>query len=162
MTDPSFVDAAVEAFDGVARAFGLELVDRAEGEWFASVVWSRAERGSSHRLRVTDDRRDLVVEVFVDVPLPDPVPPDLSVLVRGDALSLPLWAIVEAAGDDTDLAGRGAARRERLPDLARAVERWAGPFLGQDEPGVDAVAAVVGQRQWEWSEEGRRARRWLP
>lgn len=62
-----FVEDVQRAFGGVVEEHGLALVDSKDTEWYASVEWARG----TIRLRVTDDRRDNITEVFVSKPADD-------------------------------------------------------------------------------------------
>lgn len=158
VTADEFVPTARAAFESVVSALGLEYVSSTDSEWGASVEWQL----DGVALRVTDDRRDRLIEVFVRRPARAGELETASLLWRADTISLPLWAIVEATGASTGFYLSGASRLDRLPEYARAVEDYAIPFLVDPEHPIDDVVAVVKQRNWEWSDEGRRARRWLP
>ncbi|HKY16616.1 MAG TPA: hypothetical protein VJM33_16950 [Microthrixaceae bacterium] len=153
-----FVPAVLSAFEAVVGAVGLELVDTADDEWWASVEW----RLDEVLLTVTDDRRDRLIEVFVTRPATPGERETASLLLHGETISLPLWAMVEAAGTAPSFALGGESRLNRLPEYALAVEEYAIPFVLDPDRPIDDIVAVVKQRNWESSDEGRRARRWLP
>ncbi len=146
-----FVEAAGSAFSGLASEYGWALGEASESEWFASVDWLHAEQ----TLSVSDDRRDRVVEVHFSRP----------VGLRKDRVALPLWAVVEAAGGsaaEAFAAGDLARRIEALPRLAAVTSQYGGPLLSGDWSMQDVVIDVMERQNQANSEEGRRARRFLP
>jgi hypothetical protein len=154
-----FIEQARAAFEPLAEAAGLEFEGQSEEEWFAWVKWSRG----GITLRVSDDRRDRLIEVVILRPTTDDDDrAALSELMRGTELALPLWAVVESRGGVTDYDVSGDRRLERLPMYAEAVHTYGMEFLADPRTSVDAVVRVVRERNWEWSEEGRKAKRFLP
>lgn len=158
VTEGVFVPAVFDAFEGVVTSLGLEFVGSNDGDWGASVEWKL----EGVQLRVTDDRRDRLIEVFVTRRARDDELETASLLRRDNTISLPLWAIVEATGASAAFYLSGASRLDRLPEYVRAVKEYAVPFLFDPKHPIDDVVSVVKRRNWESSSEGRRARRWLP
>ena len=155
----SFLEQARVAFEPVAQGAGLKLDEQSDEEWFAWVKWSRGGLA----LRVSDDRRDRLIEVIILRPIAaDDDPVTLSQLIRGTDLALPLWAIVESRGGTSNFDFSGDRRLERLPGYAEAVRTYGMEFLVDPRASAEGVAGVVRQRNWEWSEEGRKANRFLP
>ncbi len=153
MTD--FVEAAKAAFGDLTLLLGYTVREWSDDEWWATVTWASGDL----ELIVSDDRRDRFVEVNIRRPQGrDPQ----SLLSDNGRTVLPLWAIVEAAGQRSDFYMSGEHRVERLPRYAEAAASVGRPFLTNSEEPMDSVLAAVTQRNWEWSEEGRKALRWLP
>jgi len=157
----TFRDLADTAFADVVQRHGLAPVSAADSTWWADVRWGRSELS----LRVSDDRRDRLIEVMIERPM---TTEDLDVRplsVANGRLAIPLWALAEAGGGsqkDVLAGGDQENRLSALPRLAEATERYAGALLDDDSSGVMNAYAVVARVQWENSEEGRKARRFLP
>jgi hypothetical protein len=80
-------------------------------------------------------------------------------------LAIPLWALAEVGGGSHKEVLAGGDQENRvgvLPRLAEATERYAGRLLSGDWSAVGEAYAVVARVQWENSDEGRKARRFLP
>jgi hypothetical protein len=167
MTGSDFVRAALEAFDVVARELHLQATETVDETWFAKVAWEGPRRspsaGPNVRLSVTDDRRDRFVNVVAyRRACPDERAAAGRLWQDDGWVSLPLWAIVEAAGATTEFAISGEHRIERRPEQARAFEQHALPFLLDPDRPIDDVVAVVDRHEWASSPEGRKANRRLP
>jgi hypothetical protein len=167
VAESDFVRAALEAFDVVARELHLQVKDTIDETWFAKVAWEGPQRSSSAgpavRLSVTDDRRDRFVNVIAYRRAGAGERTAAGQLWQDDGwVSIPLWAIVEAAGETTEFAISGEHRIERLPERARAFEQHALPFVLDPHRPIDDVVAVVDRHEWASSPEGRTANRRLP
>ena len=153
-----FVRTAVAAFEPIVAELDFVLHDVVDTEWFAAVTWRRG----TVLLRVSDDRRDRLIDVTLLRPHGWVPTLDESSLVRGDLLGIPLWAIVESLGGSADFAAAGEHRLDRLPAYVDAVRQYAIPFIVSPREPISGVAEVVRRRNWESSEEGRAKSRFLP
>jgi hypothetical protein len=157
----SFVEAAQDAFSPVLDSQGFTVTAVADDTWYAKVEWERA----GIRLRVSDARRDNLTEVFISRPLAEGDTQDRHLLVHGDRLQVPLWAVATARGVDrrTCFAVGSAERRlQQLGALATATGELAADLLVGDWRELDVLVAAVRSQHEAETDEGRRKRRYLP
>ena len=158
MSAGDFVAMARHAFSHVTSSHGLELGSVGDDQWYGMVEW----HGDGVSLRVSDDRRGNFTQVFVCRPLE---PSDLErwpLLVVGQSVRVPLWAVIEAAGGDPgsgSAVGPAEQRWGQLASLAESTEAFTAALLDGDWAAMSRIHAVVARHHEGDVEDGRAGRR---
>lgn len=143
LTGDEFVPLALAAFDGLVNDLGLLLSASADYETRAFVEW----QAMCGRLRVTDDRRASLVEVFVVRRATDADQRNAGGLIHNGEAWLPLWAIVRASGGDLGPVLSGRRRLQYLSAAAAALNEYGAPFMMFERVPLADVAAVIEQNR---------------